>query len=127
MTVGKTTSIWIGPEIVWLFCYGLVWAIIKYTHSPAKNMDSFWVSMAYVVPLVVMPLTFGLFYLPVVVKPWLILRLWIAGLIGCHLVLSRCMLAYTEQGPGIGTAYIMGMSIALFVLIVCTIWAVIRF
>ena len=117
----------IGPELLWLVYYLIIVAITKATHSPVKSMDSFWVPMAYIIPLVFLPLSFILYYVPVVIKPWLLPRLWIAGIIGGHFVLSKALLAHSEQGPGVGTAYMMGMGFLFFALIAGTIWAVIKF
>jgi len=90
-------------------------------------MDNFWVNTAFIIPLVLIPLTFGLYYIPGVLRPWLLLRIWIVGIIGGHLVLSRSLQAHSEQGPGVGTAYIMGMGFMFIMLIIGSIFAKIRF
>lgn len=123
----KSTSFLLGPELVWVLYYILVLLIIRLTNSPTKSMDDFWVNMAFIIPLILLPLTFALYYIPVVPHKLLLLRLWIAGMIGGHFVLNKALLAHSEQGPGVGTAYMMGMGFAIFVLIVGTIWAVIKF
>jgi hypothetical protein len=117
----------IGPEALWLFFYIVVLSIIRITASPVKSMDSFWISLAYIIPLVLIPLTFGLYYVPGVIRDWLILRIWIVGIVGGHIVLNRSLMAHSEQGPGVGTAYIMGMGFMFFALIAGTIWARIKF
>lgn len=116
-----------GPELLWMCYYILIVALTKLTHSPLKSMDSFWISMTYIIPLVFLPLSFMLYFVPGVIKSWLLLRLWIAGIVGGHFVLSKALLAHSEQGPGVGTAYMMGMGILFFVLIGGTIWSVIKF
>ena len=115
-----------GPELLWIIYYVLVLLIIRFTNSPTKSMDSFWISLAYIVPLILLPLTFISYYLPGA-KNLLLLRLWITGLVGGHFVLQTALYAHSEQGPGVGTAYMMGMGFAIFALIACTIWAVIKF
>jgi hypothetical protein len=117
----------LGPELLWVVYYGIVALFIKLSHSPVKSMDSFWLSMAYIIPLILLPLSFLLYYIPVVIRPWLLPRLWLAGIIGGHFVLNRALLAHSEQGPGVGTAYMMGMIFLFLALIGCTIWAVIKF
>jgi hypothetical protein len=117
----------IGPELLWVLYYLIIVIITKVSHSPVKSMDSFWIGMAYVIPLILLPLSFLLYYFPGVIRPWLLLRLWVAGLVGGHLVLSKALQAHSEQGPGVGTAYIMGMGILFFILIIGTIWAIIKF
>ncbi len=125
--MNKLPQLLIGPELLWVLFYFLVLLITKVTSSPIKSMDAFWVSTAYIIPLVLIPLTFGLYYVPGVVRDYLLIRIWIVGIIGGHHVLSKSLLAHTEQGPGVGTAYIMGMGLLIFVLIGCSIWAKIKF
>jgi len=113
----------IGPELLWAFYYLLVVLTIKVSGSPLKTMDNFWERLAFFVPLVAAPLVFGLYWVPGVERNWLLLRIWIAGLIGAHYVLEKGLGAYTEQGPGIGTAYIMGI---IFVFVVLVAGSVVR-
>ncbi|MBK9106155.1 MAG: hypothetical protein IPL92_16680 [Saprospiraceae bacterium] len=117
----------VGPELLWLCFYLLVLVIIKASGSPVKSMDGFWESTAWFVPLLLIPLTFMLYYAPGVIRDWMLLRIWIVGLVGGHYVLSKSLAAYTEQGPGIGTAYIMGMGLLFFLLIAGSIWAKLKF
>ena len=117
----------IGPELLWVVYYAIVVIFIKLSHSPVKSMDSFWLSMAYLIPLILFPLSFMLYYIPGVIRPWLLPRLWLAGIIGGHFVLNKALIAHSEQGPGVGTAYMMGMIILFIALVGCTIWAVIKF
>jgi len=117
----------VGPELLWLCFYLLVLLIIKATGSPVKSMDGFWESTAWIVPLLLIPLTFMLYYAPGVIRDWMLLRIWIVGLIGGHYVLSKSLAAYNDQGPGIGTAYMMGMGLLIVVLIAGSIWAKVKF
>ena len=117
----------IGPELLWLFFYFMAGWMIKLTHSPIKSMDSFWVNTAFYVPLILLPLTFGLYFIPGVIRDWLLLRIWIVGIVGGHMVINRSLLAHSEQGPGVGTAYMMGIGLVFVVLIAGSIWAKIKF
>lgn len=105
-----------GPEILWLIFYGIAALVAKANVPPSKSRDKFIENCWFWVPLMAL-LMFALWWLPPVEKRWLLLRMWIAGLIGGYYVLDRVMRAYSEQGPGIGTAYIMGM-IFVFVALV---------
>jgi len=125
--MNKLSHLLIGPELLWLFFYLVVLAIIKVTSSPIKSMDSFWLSTAYIIPLILIPLTFLLYYAPGVTRDWLLLRIWIVGIIGGHIVLNRSLLAHSEQGPGVGTAYMMGIIFLILALIAGSIWAKIKF
>jgi hypothetical protein len=125
--MNKLSNYLIGPELLWVFFYMVVVLLIKMTHSPIKSMDSFWVNTAYIIPLILIPITFGLYYIPGVIRPWLLLRIWIVGIVGGHYVLSKSLSAHSEQGPGVGTAYIMGMGIIFIILIIGSIFAVIKF
>jgi len=115
-----------GPELVWALCYLLVLLIIRMTGSPVKSMDSFWENTIYIVPLVVVPLTFFTYGFAHPAKGWFILRLWIAGLVGGHLVLNKCLTTYTEQGPGIGMGYLVGMILLCVVLLIGMVVALLR-
>ncbi len=125
--MNKILNILIGPELLWVIFYFIVTLIIRSTNSPIKTMDSFWVNMAYIIPLVLIPLTFGLYYFPGVIRPWLLLRIWIVGIVGGHYVLSKSLSAHSEQGPGVGTAYIMGMIFIIIMLVIGSIFAMIKF
>jgi hypothetical protein len=107
--------------------YLLVVLLIRFTNSPIKSMDGFWVNTAFSIPLVLVPLSFGLYWIPASVHKWFLLRMWIVGIIGSHYVLSRSLDAHSEGGPGIGTAYMMGMIIVFFVLIACSVFVLIKF
>lgn len=125
--MGRVLHFLLGPECLWTVFYGLVLAIGKWSASPVKSMDGFWLTMTYVVSLALIPMTFALYYVPGVIKSWLLLRIWISGLVGGHIVLNTSLLAHSEQGPGVGTAYIVGMGLVFMVLVAGSIWALIRF
>jgi hypothetical protein len=125
--MNKLSQLLIGPELLWVFFYLVVILLIKATSSPVKAMDNFWISTAWWIPLLLVTLTFLLYYVPGVIHSWLLLRIWIACLIGGHFVLNRSLLAHSEQGPGVGTAYMMGIILLFVPLIIGTIWARIKF
>lgn len=125
--MSRISNLLLGPELLWIIFYILVSILIKVSHSPVKSMDDFWVNMAYIVPLILIPLTFALYFVPGVIHSWLLLRIWIVGLVGSHYVLDKSLNAHSEGGPGVGTAYMMGMAIVFVMLIAGTIFAVIKF
>ena len=125
--MNKISALLIGPELLWMFFYLVVVMLIKVTSSPVKSMDSFWISTAWWFPLLLVTLTFLLYYVPGVMHDWLLLRIWLACLIGGHFVLNRSLLAHSEQGPGVGTAYMVGIILLFLPLIIGTIWARIKF
>lgn len=125
--MSRANALLFGPELLWAIFYMISLAIIKWTASPVKTMDSFWMSMTYIIALVLVPLTFGFYFVPLAIKSWLLLRIWIAGLVGGHLVLNQCLLAHSAQGPGVGTAYMVGMFLILIVLVIGSVWALIKF
>ena len=106
----------IGPEILWGVLYALVAIISKKNSAPAYSLDKVLENLFLYVPLAAL-LTFALWYLPLVEKRGLMLRVWIVCLVAGHLVLQRGLAAYSDQGPGIGTAYMVGMLL-LFVALV---------
>ena len=117
----------LGPELLWATFYALLVLLIKVTGSPAKAMDDQWIHLAYVVPFVAVPMTFALFWVPGVERRWLLLRRLSACLLGAHFILERGLNAHTEQGPGVGTAYLLGMAFTLFTMIVGGIFIKIKF
>jgi hypothetical protein len=125
--MNRLYALFLGPEILWLFFYLIVLILIRLTKSPNPDMDSFWVNTAFIVPLVLIPLTFMIYFIPGVSHSWLLLRIWIVGLVGAHFVLSKSLGVHSEGGPGVGTAYIMGMGIVFVMLIAGSIFALIKF
>ena len=103
----------LGPELFWLLMYLAANFIAKANNPPTKEMDNFIEYLWFWIPMVSM-LVFGLWWLPFVAKDWLLLRVWVFGLIGGHLVLEKALSAYSTQGPGIGMGYLAGL-IFLFV------------
>ena len=110
--MNKASNLLIGPELVWVFAYIVIILIIKLTNSPIKSMDDFWVSTSWWIPLIFIVMIFSVYFIPGSVHKWMILRLWIVGLIGGGFLLSKSLGAHSEQGPGVGTAWIMGIIIA---------------
>lgn len=125
--MNKSLSFVPGPEVLWLSFYIVVIIIIKATHSPIKTMDSFWVNTGFIVPLIFIPLTFLLYYIPGVTHNWLLLRIWIAGLIGGHFVLSKSLSVHSEGGPGVGTVYMMGMIFVIVMLLAGSVFVIFKF
>ncbi len=117
----------LGPEIFWLLLYLALQGLIVVTESPQKSMDRYWIRLATLVPFIIVPLSFTIYFLPGVVYSWMLLRMWLAGLVGAHYVLDRGMNAHTEQGPGVGTAYIMGMLFVICMLFICSLYILSRF
>ncbi len=62
--MNKLFQFLIGPELLWMVFYVLVGIVIKVSHSPIKSMDSFWLSMVHIVPFILIPLTFILYFIP---------------------------------------------------------------
>jgi len=111
-----------GPELLWaLFYLSILW-LIRFTGSPRKHMDRLWINLANFVPFIAIPMTFSLFYFPGIVQDWLLLRVWIAGVFGAHYVLDTGLKAHSNQGPGVGTAYMMGMIFVVVMLVVGSVF-----
>lgn len=117
----------IGPELLWLIFYLAVLLLIRISGAPNKGMDDSLINLAYLIPLVGIPLTFALYYVPGVERNWLLLRVWIAGLFGAHYVMEKGLQAHSEQGPGVGTVYIMDMGLVLVMLVIGSIFVKIKF
>lgn len=118
---GKIIQWLAGPELFWLLLICIFHVLIKITNSPSKAMDSWWLSMYWVIPLLFVPLSYLVYCLPFISKNWLLARLFFAGVIGGHIVLEKSLSVHTEQGPGVGTAYMIGIFLVIIVLMVMTI------
>ncbi len=125
--MSRLSTYLLGPELLWFLFYLLVVLFIKFSGAPDKSLDDYCINLAYLVPFVAVPLTFALFWVPGVERNWLLLRVLIACLFGAHFVLDRGLKAHSEQGPGVGTAYIMGMMFTLVVMVAGGIFIKIKF
>ena len=123
--MARILSYIIGPELIWMLLYGAVTLMAKSNVPPSKSMDNLLESLYLYVPLATL-LIFSLWYFPAADKNWLLLRVWIAGVLGAHFVLDKGLGAHSEQGPGIGTAYILGMGLVFFALIAGSVFVKIR-
>lgn len=117
----------LGPELFWLVVYAIFNLIARVSHSPQTKMNSFWESTWWWTPLILIPLSYMMYFIPGVPKQLLWLRYLIVGSIGLHFALNYALGLHTEQGPGIGTAYMVGMGIGIFILLIGTVWALIKF
>lgn len=116
----------LGPEIIWLLLYFLTKSLAKSNAAAPHSLDKVLENFFLWVPLAAL-LTFSLWYFPSVEKNWLLLRVWVFGMVGGHFVMEVGMRGYSQQGPGIGTAYIVGMGILFFALLAGTVFVKIRF
>lgn len=124
--MNRTLSFIAGPELLLLVFYFIIVILIKATNSPIKSMDSFWANTAFIIPLIIAISIFSLYYFPGIQHKWLLPRTWLSALIGGHYVLSKSLNAHSVGGPGIGTAYIMGMGFIIVLLVAGTIVVLIK-
>ena len=117
----------IGPEFLWVIFYVIVMLIIRLTNSPIKSMDNFWLNTTFIIPLLLIPLTFMIYFIPGSIHKWMLLRIWIVGIIGGHFVLNKSLEAHSEGGPGVGTAYMVGIGLIFIMLIAGSIFAFFKF
>ena len=106
----------LGPEFFWLLMYLAATLVAKANNPPTKAMDHFIESLWFWIP-VVSVLVFGLWWIPFLEKNGLLLRVWIFGLLGGHLVLEKALSAYSTQGPGIGMGYLTGLILVFLGLV----------
>ena len=116
----------IGPELFWLLLYLAGTIVARANAPPSKAMDGFIETCWLWIPVVSI-LVFSLWWMPSVEKNWLLLRVWIAGVVGGHLVMERVLRAYSEQGPGIGMGYLAGLMLQFLALVAGSIFVKIRF
>ena len=110
----------LGPEIIWLLVYLAAILLVKNHLLPPKSLDEFIVDCWYWIPILAL-LTFALYWVPFAGKNMLMPRIWIVCLVCGHLTLDYLMSAHSQQGPGIGTAYLAGMIFTFIALIVGSI------
>jgi len=60
-------------------------------------------------------------------KNWLLLRVWIAGILGGHYVLEKGLEAYSTQGPGIGMGWLVGMMFLFVLLVAGSVFVAVKF
>ncbi len=110
----------IGPELFWLLLYGIAAWLGKMNNPPSKTIDNLIDVSWFYIPLLSI-LVFGLWWIPSVEKNWLLLRVWIAGLILGHFVFEKVFSVYSKQGPGAGMGYLAALMLELIVLVVGTV------
>ena len=90
----------LGPELIWLLAWILIYLIGKQNAAPPHRFNRLLEKLhSWIAPILV--LTFLLFRVPFVEQAGLIIRIWIAGLLGAHIFLKTGLSAHSEQGPGV--------------------------
>ncbi len=117
----------LGPELLWLLFYGVAKLIAKANVPPSKQLDHFIDHSWFWVPFVCVAASFALWWVPGVERQWLLLRVWVACLVGGHFVLEKIMGAYSQQGPGIGMGYLVGLILIGCFLVAGSIFVLIKF
>jgi hypothetical protein len=110
----------IGPELIWLIAWLVVYQLGKANAEPPHGFNRWLENLPWVMAPILM-LTFFLLRLHFVAQNGLIVRIWIAGLIGAHLVLKTGLSAHSEQSSGVRAAYLSGTTKAVMFLILFTI------
>ena len=116
----------VGPELFWLLLYAIAKLLSKINTAPKYPLDDFIDVLWFWIPAVSL-LVFGLWWIPSVEKNWLLLRVWIVGIIGGHFVIEKAISAYSQQGPGSGMGYLAGMILLFVFLVVGSVFIKIRF
>ena len=116
----------LGPELIWCAVFLITSLTVRLLAPPGKATDDFFLNFYLYIPLVAL-LIFGIWFIPGLEKNWLLLRVWVAGIFGAHFAMTKGMSACSEQGPGVGTAYIIGMMLVFLALVAGSIFVKIRF
>lgn len=106
----------VGPEAFWLLCYLAATLVVGNKTVHSKTIEQFIQTCWFSVPLLVL-LTFALWWVPVVEKDWLLMRVWVAGLLGGHFTLLKIINASAVQNSGTGMGYLAGMIFLIVFLI----------
>ncbi|MBP6235392.1 MAG: hypothetical protein KA270_17035 [Saprospiraceae bacterium] len=112
----KVLKIVLGPELYWVLLYMLsiilAWANKRSNFVYDDIIENVW----FYIP-VISVMIFGLYWIPIVEKNWLMARIWISGIVMGHFVLETLLESYSQQGPGIGMGYLAGMLLLFFILL----------
>ena len=112
----KILKILLGPELCWIILYALALGVARANKKSGFAYDAIIENVWFYIPLISV-MIFGLYWIPIVEKNWLLMRIWISGIIMGHFVLETMLATYSQQGPGIGMGYLAGI-ILLFILLV---------
>jgi hypothetical protein len=116
----------VGPELIWFVAWMIIYQIGKQNAVPPHRFNRLLGNLHWwIAPILI--LTFILLRVPFVEQTGLIIRIWIAGLLGAHILLKTGLSAHSEQGPGIGAVYVNGTTKAVLFLILFTIIVYLRF
>ncbi len=115
-----------GPELIWFIAWTIIYMIGRQNAAPPYRFNRLLENLHWsMAPILV--LTFLLLRVPFVEQTGLIIRIWIAGLLGAHIFLKTGLSAHSEQSPGLGAVYVNGATKAITVLILFTIIVYFRF
>ena len=116
----------LGPELFWLLLYLAATLMARANNPPVKGIDDFIEYLWFWIPAISI-LVFSLWWLPSAEKNWLLLRVWVFGLIGGHFVLGKALSAYSALGPGVGMGYLAGLILIFVILVIGTVFIKIWF
>ena len=112
----KILKILLGPELCWIILYGLALGVAWANKKSGFAYDAIIENVWFYIPLISV-MIFGLYWIPIVEKNWLLARIWISGIIMGHFVLETLLKSYSHQGPGIGMGYLAGMLLLFIILV----------
>lgn len=117
----KSLRYLIGPETIWFLAFIGIKYFGKYNISIQGKYNDMLETMVYWLPLLIIIACMGIFYIPVVPKGYLLLRIFIASIIGGHYVFTYCASSHTVGGPGAGMIYIVGLCFTLVFLLIASV------
>jgi hypothetical protein len=119
----------VGPEMYWAITCLVVRLAVR-RHLPpdpaiTAQFDKAWI----VLPLIVVPLTFALFFYPGSSRWWLLLRIDLAIAVGLAIATTQFCNGMTyhqpSSGPGVGSAWMVMLSLGYTFMMVGTVIAVV--
>jgi hypothetical protein len=107
-----------SPELIWLVLLMIAKMVARLNLQYQGKWDESITHIWWIIP-VMSWIIFSIFNGMKVEVPYIHLRMWVSGVVFGHLILITLIESITEQNPGTGTIYILGM-IVIFVSLVFT-------
>ncbi|HEX5625285.1 MAG TPA: hypothetical protein VFX48_04645 [Saprospiraceae bacterium] len=117
----------LGPELIWFLAYAGSKILGRMNHQQQGRFDAFIENKTMLMPLLLVTLCMLLYKIDMVPQRFLFLRIALSSVFIGHFFMEAWANAFSRQGPGSGTMYMVGiLEILIFVAIAFVIHFFIR-